>query len=91
MTSLENYVGSLSPDGLVRVTPLEMFCGRTLTRWNGESDFIREFYLENLCGCSLIRWVSESDLNFVGALSPDGLVKVNPLENFMWVLSHQMG
>ncbi len=34
------YVGALSPDGLVRVTPQENLCGRSLTRRGGESDSI---------------------------------------------------
>ncbi len=82
-------MGALSPDGLVKVTPLENLCVRSLTRWVNESDSTRTFCgsshhadglvsitpLENICGRSLTRWVGECDAT----------------REFMWALFHQMG
>ncbi len=63
------------------VTPLENLCGC----WVSESDSTKI-----LCGCSVIRWDGESDSTlkyFVGALSPDKLVRVTPLKNLVDSLS----
>ncbi len=90
---------ALSPDGLVRVTPLEKLCGRFLTRWVGESDFIRDF-VDALSPDGLVRvtlleilWMLFHQMGRIhwkinaGVLSPDGLVKMTPLGNFVDALS----
>ncbi len=52
-STIHFYVGAVSPDGMVRVTPLENFM------W--ALHLVRVTPLENLCGCSPTRWVDESD------------------------------
>ncbi len=53
-------VGALSPDGLVRVNPIEyLFYVGALS----PDGLVRVTPLENLCACSVTRWVGESDSN----------------------------
>ncbi len=73
------YVGALSPDGLVRVTPLENIKnlgGCSFTRWVDKSDSPLRNFVDSLLPDGLVR-VTPLE-NFVDSLLPDGLVTMTP-------------